>query len=99
MATQAGSALWLVFAGGYHRSTVDISKLRVAWRGYRAAARHDFCSNWCLFLVSVASGVVLDHAGAIVFYKKVCFSSRLYFQVAAFGALVSEEQGAQHRAT
>ena len=46
----------------------------------------------------MAHALVLENAGTIVLYTKPCFSSRLYCKVAGFGALVSEEQGAQHGA-
>jgi hypothetical protein len=37
--------------------------------------------------------VVLENAGTKVLYTKRCCSSPLYWEVAVFGALVSEEQG------
>jgi hypothetical protein len=54
--------------------------------------------NVFLFLASGAHAVVLENAGTIVLYTKRYSPSRLYWQVAVFGALVSEEQGAQYGA-
>jgi hypothetical protein len=51
-----------------------------------------------LLLASGAHAVVLENAGTTVRYAKCYSPSRVYWQVAVFGALVSEEQGAQHYA-
>jgi hypothetical protein len=69
---------------------------RIAWRGYRAAARGDRCSQCCLFFVSVAHAMVLEIAGTRGLYTKTCFSPRLYSLVLKVRVQESRERGAQH---